>query len=200
MCKHDAVKNVYKALGIKAGLSTSTENRDIPQLIDINSLQVIDLKYNNYDAGRHLLCDVKITNADQRNYRGHVVVPGKAALDGEQEKVRKYNQQCIDCGCLFHPLVLEDQGRMGDVTRRVTNDLIARAQERRQGSLDPTGAEFNKRYWTARIVMALHRASCTGLQVRINNILSKRSASASASDTYLANEDEQYAAAVRGVM
>ena len=139
------------------GLSTSTESRDIPRLVNIDSLEVIDLKYNNYDAGRHLLCDVMITNADQREYRAKVVAPGKAARDGENDKIRKYNQKCINCGCHFQPIVLEDQGRMGDATRKVTNDLIARVQDRRQGSLNPNGADFNKRYWTAKIVMALHR-------------------------------------------
>ena len=37
------------------------------------------------------------------------------------------------------------------------------------------------------------------MKVRINNILSNRSASTSDSDTFLANEDEQYDAAVMGV-
>ena len=88
---------------------------------------------------------------------------------------------------------------MGDATRQLTNDLIARVQDRRHGSLGPTGAGFNKRYWKAKIIMAFHRAACTGMKVRINNILSKRSASISESDTYLTNENEQYDSAVMGV-
>ena len=146
-----------------------------------------------------MLCDVKIINANNQVYRNTILAPGKAAKDGEREKERKYSQKCIECGCFFKAIVIEDQGRMGDATRQLTNGLIARVQDRRHGSLDPTGAGFNKRYWKAKIIMAFHRAACTGMKVRINNILSKRSASTSESDTYLTNENEQYDAAVMGV-
>ena len=32
--------------------------------------------------------------------------------------------KCIECGCRFEPLVVEDQGRLGDRSRIITNELI----------------------------------------------------------------------------
>ena len=126
--------------------------------------------------------------------------PGSAAYDSEQTKIRKYEQKCIECGCRFEPLVVEDQGRLGDRSRIIINELISKVQERRGDPADGVDT-FNKRFWTAKIVMALHRAACTAVSVRINNIITKRKSYAGSvdSDAYLDNEEEHYCAARLGL-
>ena len=83
----------------------------------------------------------------------------------------------------------------------VTQDLINRVSLRRTGSLDSAGDEFARRYWFARIVMALHRAACAAMLSKIADIKVSRQTypGFSSDDTFLRHEDENFAAAERGM-
>ena len=49
--KHDAPKNEIAALSRSGGLVTIVESRQIPKMVNIESKEVIDLQFNNYDNG-----------------------------------------------------------------------------------------------------------------------------------------------------
>ena len=167
-CKHDGPKIEYLALGTSAGLVTVAESLQIPKMADINCKYVIDLQFNNFDNGRHLLAEVMITNSAQE--RAGLLRPGQSVYNGEQKKIRKYAAICSQTESTFRPLVIEDQGRMGDSTRITANDLIRHVLLRRTGLLNPMEDALTKRYWTARIIMAMHRSACLGVKSRATNI------------------------------
>ena len=90
---------------------------------------------------------------------------------------------------------------MGDSTRITTNDLIRRVLLRRTGVLNPMEDAFTKRYWTARIIMAMHRSACVGVKSRATTIALARLRYAGilSPGSHLEDEDGTYFAAERAL-
>ena len=140
-----------------------------------------------------------ITNSAQE--RAGLLRPGQTAYNGEQKKIRKYATICSQTESTFRPLIIEDQGRMGDSTRITTNDLIMRVLLHCTGVLNPMEDTFSKCYWTARIIMAMHRSACVGVKSRATNIALAclRYAGIMSPDFHLEDEDGTYFAAERAL-
>jgi hypothetical protein len=208
-CKHDAVKNEYQRLGTCSGLTTNMEVSDHNIITDIYSKERIDLKFNNYENARALFADIMITNVGQKKYveATNYCTPGHAASIGESIKIDKYRAKCESIMDMFEPIVIEDHGRFGERARLVTNCLINRIKHR-FSSVNSDDNDTTKRYWTARIVMALHRAACKAVAIKIQQIISYREKNSSSvkgdseeeRPQFTTDEDEYYINAQLGVV
>ncbi len=132
----------------------------------------VDMTVDNYDGLIPMGVDISVV--DPRSTKFHRVrtpiAAGAAAKDREVYKIKKYQDAYVSQHVLFEPFVLESFGRFGDGTRALFSQVV----DRICAIKDQHAAAYQKPYWKARIVMALHINACNGVKDRMDGVLARR--------------------------
>jgi len=184
---HNAVADVLVQMARRANLTARKEDRAILLANDPDCKHRMDVVIDNFSNGSSLSLDVSIIDPRGAVYSSTCseLLPGKAANDKEQVKIRKYGAIYAGQGCLFEPFVLESFGRFGHRTRKIFQELLQRVF----AAHDYLPLAYHKLFWKTRILMALHRNAAIGVKKRMDNVLRRRKglddSTSSSSNVYL---------------
>jgi hypothetical protein len=169
---HNAVCDELIHMARAANLSAGREDRQIILDHNPNSKQRMDIVIDNFDNGAPLSIDFSIIDCRNEQYTTSwsAAMPGQAAKDREQYKIKKYGPKYAEQGYAFEPFVMESFGRFGARTAKLFDELAARVHTAR--SYMPLS--YHKQFWRSRLVMALHRNAATGVKKRMANVMRRR--------------------------
>jgi len=168
---HDAIAQEIVHMVRAGNNSARREDRQIILENDPNSKQRMDVIIDNFEDGSSLSIDVSIVDCRNVQYaRNAELLPGQAAKDRENYKIKKYGSVYANLGYTFKPFVVESFGRFGDRTAKLFDELALRVHAARPH----IPLAYHKHFWRTRIIMAMHRNAALGVKKRMDNVLRRR--------------------------
>jgi hypothetical protein len=169
---HNGVRDTLLEFFRQGGMSCRPGGREVCLAHEPGTKKSVDMTVDNYDGLIPLGVDVSVVDPRSTKFNRvrTPIAAGAAAKDREVYKIKKYQDAFVSQHVVFEPFVLESYGRFGPGTRALFDQVVDRicAVE------DQHAAAYQKPYWKARIVMALHINACHGFKERMDGVLARR--------------------------
>jgi hypothetical protein len=174
---HNGVRDTLLEFFRQGGMSCRPGGREVCLAHEPGTKKSVDMTVNNYDGLIPMGVDISVVDPRSTKFKRvrTSIAAGAAAKDREEHKIRKYQDAYVSQHVLFEPFVLESFGRFGNGTRALFNQVV----DRICAVKDQHVAAYQKPYWKARIVMALHINACHGVKDRMEGVLARRGGLAS---------------------
>jgi hypothetical protein len=166
---HDAIAITWVALMKQAGFLCRVEDPScFREVTDTNKRA--DIVVDNWVDGKRAILDVSVTHPwAQRTRRAGgadaETIPEAAARLREDEKIRKYIDQC-PAHTIFVPLVVESYGRWGPKAREIFDVCIEKLAATKNAPKSAVVA-----YWRQRFSLVLQRYTAACVRERAQRLV-----------------------------